>query len=214
MQRSERALSQRGELRIVRYREFDVSSFESLLRAAFEIEQLGWKGQEQSSALSNQRAFQFYSENARHLAASGNFELVFLMLEKTPIAFEYGYVADRTYFSHKVSYDPKFKQYGPGHLLLNYLLQNFYQDGFIDRIDTMGILSPATARWCNDFYQRDRYIISTKSNISRALVQSQAAAKRAWQSVRVCNNTRADQQPITLRSLSKSSRVSNPVPSA
>ncbi len=157
------------------------------LNSAFAIEHAGWKGKQNSSVLSVPGTFEFYLEVARSLCGANAFELQFLTVDGKKIAFEYGYVAQKTYYSHKVGYAPQYAGIGPGQLLMYLQLQSFFESAEINRVDTMGILSRATARWCNDFSTRYKYLISTGGIAGNSIVSTFGLLKS-----KLCR----DQQPM------------------
>lgn len=168
MRSSLRKLEQLGKVTFERHRSVgDDHILEQLMTEAIQVENLGWKGSENSSVRSNPSIELFFRNVGKSLNESGMLELQFLRIDGRPIAFEWGYVARGVYYSHKVGFDPEFARYSPGQLLMFKQLPEFFGDDEIHQVDTMGILSQATARWTTGQYSMNRYRVSGSGLIPR-----------------------------------------------
>ncbi len=90
---------------------------ESLLREAFAVEELGWKGVRGTAIASQRELRHFYAEIARWASARGWLRLAFLRLDGLPIAVQFDLEVARTYYSLKIGYDPAYEHFAPGKLL-------------------------------------------------------------------------------------------------
>lgn len=160
-----------GELGHVRFeRHFDIACPERLNRLmdeAIGIEHGSWKGDSGTSIRSRPEIEEFYRNIGRELNRRGMFELQFLRAGDIAVAFEWGYRVNGTYHSHKIGYRREYAEFSPGQLLLFAQLQEFFSAGNVSHVDTMGILSPATARWITDKYQMMRYRVSSPRLLDR-----------------------------------------------
>ena len=157
---------------------------ESAIKTAFEIEDKSWKGDQGESVLQTEKMFDFFMNLALELDRHHMFDLHILSLNDRPIAFDYGYILNRVFHSHKVSFDPEFSQYSPGHLMNEQVIQNYLESGICDSIDAMGILDVATASWSNSQYSRGKLIMSTGTVVGQALTKSFVAAKKTVRRIR------------------------------
>lgn len=94
-----------------------------LLDEGFGVEPSGWKERRGTAINSSLRTLSFYREIARWAASRGTLRLAFLRLDGRALAFQFGLEEDRTYYFLKGGYDPAFRQYAPGKLLVRELLR-------------------------------------------------------------------------------------------
>ncbi len=164
-----------GELELDVHREFDARDIEPLLRLGFEIEDRSWKGEAGTSVLRTPGMFDFFLHQALQLAAWRQLRLTFLRHNDRPIAFEYGYCAKGTYFSHKVGYDPAYSDYSPGQLLRALLLERFHEEGDVSVFDFCGPLTSATAKWSTRSYAIGKWLIAPRRLLSRCALGARQA---------------------------------------
>jgi hypothetical protein len=174
MRSSLRNLEERGPVVFERHHDMTGVRFDELFDEALAIEHRGWKGTEATSLLSQPEACQFFLEVARELNRAGILELHFLRVGGLAVAFEIGYRSATTWYSHKVGYDPDFTRYSPGQLLMYLQLQHWFAGGQVQRVDTMGLLTLASAKWCNHIRPRYRIRVLRPGILPRL----------AWHSVR------------------------------
>lgn len=177
VRKSKRQLEARGDLRVERIRD-DSPRLRSVLRACFEVEDSGWKGEQGSSVLKTPGMFEFILDEARTMAASGMLDLWVLRFEGEIIAFEYCYQAKGICFSHKISFDPRWSKQGPGRLLRYFQLEALHRDPEMRLLDTLGILCPAKAKWSTRNYTLGRLVADNGSNCGRWVVRCGSRAKR------------------------------------
>ncbi len=135
---------------------------ESLLKSGFEVEDRSWKADEGTATLRTAGAFPYFVEQARLLLPMGQLLLAFLTLDDRPIAFEYGWQVKGTYHSLKVGYDAAYSHLSPGQLLRYLMLERLFAEGRIQRVDYLGPLSDATAKWATDTYPVSRLYLATR----------------------------------------------------
>ncbi len=163
-----RQLQQLGPVTLQRHRRIGNSKqLSALMTEVIRIEKSGWKGQQGSAIGSRPEIERFYRQVARTLDQAGLVEIHMLCVAGRPVAFDLGYLADHTWYSHKVGYDSEFANYSPGQLLLYQQLQRWFTDDQVRQVDTMGIFSDATAKWTRQTRPAHRYRISRPGSIDR-----------------------------------------------
>ena len=113
LRKYQRQLADLGCVSFEHHLEFDRGHLKRCFDIAFGIENLGWKGTQNSSVLAAGQ-WRVFLENARHLASAGELRISFLKIDGKPIAFEFGVLGKRIYHSWKIGYDPAFAKYAPG----------------------------------------------------------------------------------------------------
>jgi CelD/BcsL family acetyltransferase involved in cellulose biosynthesis len=103
--------------------------FEEKLRIGLQIEQSGWKGEEKTAILSDAKAGPFYLGLAREAAQRGYLRLYFLKSAGKAIAFHFSVVLQGVYLFLKPGYDERYKEYSPGHLLVEDVLKDCIAEG-------------------------------------------------------------------------------------
>ena len=126
----------------------------------------------------------FFTEMAGVFAQSGSLELLQLRHEGEPIAAEFGYRSKGTYFSHKVGYDPRFAEYGPGNLLMYLQLQQYHATRSHQKLDAISEISPTMARWANRIEMRHRMQVSLSGRIGNQLTGALDIAIRSVRRLR------------------------------
>jgi CelD/BcsL family acetyltransferase involved in cellulose biosynthesis len=152
-------------------------SLGELLDQCFTLENGTWKGDRRSSVLSQPGMTQFYRSLARQLADGQMFRLALLKLGDQIVAFDYGFAAKGSWFSFKIGYDTCHARHSPGNLLTWKLIERLHQTPGFSRLDTMGELSPATARWATGSYRRSCCIAATQRRMSPWLVEGYVRLK-------------------------------------
>ncbi len=146
LRRGEKRLTQQGDIALRVLTPASIGAADSRrLELALDIEhhksdRPGWTSI-RSAGLS-----EFFQEQAELAARRREFILSFLELAGEPIAFEYGWIAKRTYHSLKVGYCPEFKSQMPGHILMWKLGEFLGARGDIDRIDCLCSATTALAK--------------------------------------------------------------------
>jgi len=114
----------------------------------FRLEASGWKGQQQSAILHNGTR-SFFEEIAESSARFGYFVLYMLELNGQLIAAHYGFTLRDCYYSVIVAYDENFKQFSPGHLLVDEIVRDCAVRG-IRRYDITGQDQEWKTRWTTE----------------------------------------------------------------
>jgi CelD/BcsL family acetyltransferase involved in cellulose biosynthesis len=115
-----RELAPLGHLRLRRFEQADPATLERF----YKLEAAGWKGQEGSAITCDANTRQFYDEVAHFAERFGYLSLYFLELNDQLLAGHFGLSQDGRYFSPKVAYDEKLKDWAPGHLIVSEILQD------------------------------------------------------------------------------------------
>lgn len=147
MKRALRRLGFEGKVQFEMRSRLDVTEVEPWLRAAFAVEDQGWKGAAGSSVLRTPGMFQFFVRHAEQLAEWGQLETAALRLDGRMLAFIYGFRAKGVCFAHKISYDPRFAAFSPGQILFQHMLERLHGEGDVQWLDFMGPLTQAMSRW-------------------------------------------------------------------
>jgi CelD/BcsL family acetyltransferase involved in cellulose biosynthesis len=121
---------------------------QNALARFFELEASGWKGQNRSSILASGTKL-FFEEIAESAARFGYFALYMLELNGKLIAAHYGFTLRDCYYSAIVAYDESFKQFSPGHLIIEEIVRDCAARG-IARYDTTGQDQEWKMRWTTE----------------------------------------------------------------
>jgi CelD/BcsL family acetyltransferase involved in cellulose biosynthesis len=90
---------------------------DTYLQEAFEIENSGWKGENNSSILKDEKSKAFYTDLAISMNERGNYLLKFLNFNNERIAFDYYLIDKKKYYLLKIGFKDAYKKYSPGHIL-------------------------------------------------------------------------------------------------
>lgn len=131
-----------AELRLERITSPDAAS----LAEFYELEQSGWKGQRGTAIADSEATRRFYDELARTAAGQGYFSLYLLRLGDKVAAGHYGLSYRGRYYSPKVAYDESLSQLGPGHLIVQSILDDILGRGFHE-FDFVGPWMEWKAEW-------------------------------------------------------------------
>jgi CelD/BcsL family acetyltransferase involved in cellulose biosynthesis len=123
----------------------------------YELEASGWKGQ-QSSAIICKQIRPFFDEIAESTARFGYFTLYVLELKQKLIAAQYGFTYRSCYYSVTVAYDEDFKEFSPGHLIIEEILRDCCTRG-IRVFDTTGQNQEWKMRWTKQSRPLNHYFI-------------------------------------------------------
>ncbi len=170
MRKALRRANEEGGVELDIRRPSSAAEADSLMLEGFAVEHNSWKGNQQTSVLSNPTVWSFYRGQAAAMAEQGQLEISLLRHQGKAIGFEYGWYTDGVYFTPKVGYDDAYSKFSPGQLL-RYLRYEkaFAQDG-LRTIDFHGPLSEATAKWATHTYPVSRLVIETGGSGGRALL--------------------------------------------
>jgi CelD/BcsL family acetyltransferase involved in cellulose biosynthesis len=135
LRRRRRRLEERGAISVRRVG--GGVELQSRLEDCFALERSGWKGRKGTAAAQSKRTRGFYTGLA-HRAADGDYlSLFFLMLDGKAIAAQYALTRRGVYSLVMTCYDEAFKEYSPGHLLLEDVMKQCIARG-LSEFDFLG----------------------------------------------------------------------------
>ena len=95
----------------------------------YALEASGWKGKEQTAISANPATRAFYDGIASAAASRGYFSLYLTEFGGKPVAGHFGLTYRGRYHAAKVAYDESYSAYGPGHLILEAVLDDLLRQG-------------------------------------------------------------------------------------
>jgi CelD/BcsL family acetyltransferase involved in cellulose biosynthesis len=125
---------------------------DELLGEAFRLEAASWKGSRRTAIVSHSATRRFYDDVAHWAARRGWLRLVFLRVDGRAVAFHYALEEGRVYYPLKGGYDPAFRQFSPGTLIIQLTLERAFADG-LARYELLGGAEPYKLTWtssCRD----------------------------------------------------------------
>jgi CelD/BcsL family acetyltransferase involved in cellulose biosynthesis len=117
----------RSNARVLVGKEVTSETIENFLR----LENMGWKGENKSSLLSQPKHADFFRDMAQRFSADERAFFCELRLEGRVIASSSNFVSGRTGFAFKIGWDPEFASVGPG-LLAELELMRWLGGGGLD----------------------------------------------------------------------------------
>lgn len=180
MNRSGKRLANEGEVQFDLCNRFEPQHVEAWMHEAFDVENLGWKGQCGTSVIRTKGMFDYFVGQAQQLAAWGQLETAALRLDGLMLAFVYGFRAKNTFFALKIGYDPRFAAFCPGQYLFYRLLERFHNDGKTQAVDFLGPLTQSLSRWRPATYGVGRIIVAPRHWLGRAAVSAYANVWRRF----------------------------------
>ncbi len=136
--------------------------WEEALDTAWRIEDASWKGQAGTSVLRTPGMREFYLKQTQMLAQWGYARLAFLEAAGRPIAFAFGWETKGVVQVWKISYDPEFSRFSPGHLLWYLWFQKLAESNKPVTVDFLGPLTDGTRPWAAGSYPIGRLILATR----------------------------------------------------
>jgi CelD/BcsL family acetyltransferase involved in cellulose biosynthesis len=120
LRRRRRRLEERGSLAL------EIATGEvrlaELLDEGFAVEPSGWKASAGTAIVSRPDTLEFYRRVAAWAARRGSLRLAFLRLDGQPLAFHFTIEDDCAAYQLKGGYDPAFREFAPGTLLIHDML--------------------------------------------------------------------------------------------
>lgn len=116
------------------------------LQAAFAVEGSGWKTQQGSSVLTNDRYAAFFTAYCRHAAREGTLRIALLRIGGRVAASQVAIERGRAFWLLKIGYDPEFAACSPG-MLLMYETIAYAASRSLDRFEMLGEMEPWIAVW-------------------------------------------------------------------
>jgi CelD/BcsL family acetyltransferase involved in cellulose biosynthesis len=148
-----RQLSECGSADFRRIGTYDRDSLDRF----YQLEASGWKGEEGTAILRNGTQV-FYDEIAKSAAHFGYFSLYLLELKGELIAAHFSLTYRDKCYSPIVTYNEKFSQYAPGHLIVSEILQDCVKRG-IRGFDITGQDQPWKMKWTTEARPVDHHFI-------------------------------------------------------
>ena len=102
---------------------------EPLLTEGFRVESSGWKGARGTAILSRPETEEFYREVGAWAAEKGWLRLAFLRLDGRTVAFEFAIEEGGVYYALKSGFDPAYRAFSPGKLLIHLTLKHAFSLG-------------------------------------------------------------------------------------
>ena len=181
MVRAAKRLACEGAVQFEMNSRLDVSEVEPWLRAAFELEDCGWKGEAGTSVLRTPGMFRFFVGQAQQLAPLGPIGDRRGATRRPSAGVHLGFRAKGVYFAHKISYDPRMAAFSPGQLLFCHVLEQLHNSSDTWALDFMGPLNQALSRWRPESYGIGRVAIAPRRLAGRAAMY---AYKNWWRRFR------------------------------
>ena len=119
-----RRLQQLGRTTWAYTRHSGTAVTEKHLGEAQRIERLSWKGQRGLGVFADDRDFRFHTDLLATPEKEFALDLAFLSIDGSPAVFQYGFVQGSTYFAYNTSYDPQYRDFSPGMLIMNALIED------------------------------------------------------------------------------------------
>lgn len=129
---------------------------EESLREAFAVEASGWKGRGGTAIQSRSETRRFYTDVARWSAARGLLRLFFLRLDGHPLAMLYALEQTGTCHLLKGGYDPRYRRFSPGKLLMRGVVAHCFEAG-LSRLEFHGDAEPYKLCWSGAVEERKRF---------------------------------------------------------
>lgn len=102
-------------------RSFDGTKAEGI-ETAFEIDNMSHKQSGGYNTFATETTKDFFRNLAKYFQKNICFNILYF--ENTPIAFEIGFIAGKTYFGNQISFLADYKQYSPGKVLVTRLIEH------------------------------------------------------------------------------------------
>lgn len=184
IKRSRKKLDAAGNLSIERMQTPTDAQLSEALTACFAVEDRSWKGEQGTSILRTPGLPEYYHREARLMRDCGLLDLWMLKLDGEIIAFEYCQYSKGTCFSHKISFDPRWQKLSPGRVLRSFQLQRYHEDLSAKRLDTLGVLCEAKAKWVTRTYVSSRCVVSTGGWSSNLMLSGFQFARQLYRKIR------------------------------
>ena len=195
IRRSRKKLDNAGELAIERMQTPADEHLYEALEECYAVEDRSWKGANGTSILKTPGLREYYHREARLMRDCGLLDLWLMKLDGQVIAFEYCQYSKGTCFSHKISFDPRWQKFSPGRVLRSYQLERYHEDSSAQRLDTLGVLCEAKAKWVTRTYVSSRCVVSTGGFVSNLLLRGFKIARHLYRRIRPVQGLEAAPKP-------------------
>lgn len=146
MRRRRRRLSDKGTVSLDLCDGTDDAELTARLDEGLKLEASGWKGRGGTAICQASDTLGFYTALAKQAESEGRLRLWFLRLDGKAIAFHYGLQDGARYLLLKPTYDEAHGEVGPGHLLMEEVLQDCIARG-LREFDFLGPGMPWKSDW-------------------------------------------------------------------
>lgn len=127
-----------------------------IMRIVHNIDNNSEKKHRGYDAFSNNRIKIFYRYLSEHL--NNNYVTNILYFKEKPIAYEIGFIVNKTYFGSQISYLKKYFSYSPGKMLAVLIIEKFGKNK-VNHIDFGSGDNPLKREFCSDFKELYKVII-------------------------------------------------------
>lgn len=151
------------------------------IKSFFTLESSGWKGAQRSAIAHHPAALHFYEMATAEAARHGYLKVLSLVLDGRPIATQLGLFMSGIYYTPKVAYDERFRDFSPGHLLMQYAIQDITRLG-ATRFEFLGPNALWKSVWSTSLQRHDTCYIfrpSLRGRTAHAAVGKVALSLRA-----------------------------------
>jgi CelD/BcsL family acetyltransferase involved in cellulose biosynthesis len=128
---------------------------ESSLAEGFAVESAGWKAARRTAITARPETERFYREVGAWAAAKSWLRLAFLRLDGRALAFEFAIEEGGVYYALKSGYDPEYRAFSPGKLLIHQTLEQAFTLG-LARYE-LGVAEKYKSSWANAFRKLVRF---------------------------------------------------------
>lgn len=146
MRRRRRRLSDKGTISLDLCESSDAAALAARLDEGLKLEASGWKGRGGTAISQAVDTLGFYTALARQAESEGRLRLRFLRLDGKAIAFHFALQDGARYLLLKPTYDEDHGEVGPGHLLMEQVLQDCIARG-LQEFDFLGPGMPWKSDW-------------------------------------------------------------------
>jgi hypothetical protein len=164
IRKAKRRADSAGELVLLRYDTAD----ENALLTFYKLEASGWKKKAGTAIACEERLLAFYNEAAIAAANKGYFNLYILELDKRPIAGIYAFALDGVFCVPKIGYDEQYKDFAPGHLIVNGVLRDCAERD-LHEFDFLGNWMPWKASWTSEARPQSTYYVFRPGVLSKSI---------------------------------------------
>ena len=184
MRKRIRRLSARGPLRLLRIETADPH----FMQLFYDLEKAGWKGNGGTAIACHQNTRTFYDEIAQNADRFKYLSLYFLEVNGQMIAANLGLSRHGRYFSLKLAMNENYREFGPGHLMINAGLADCVRRG-LDEFDFTGPWAEYERTWTSHLRPHFWFWVFRRGAYGRVLhtvrFQARACVKKMLRGTRL-----------------------------
>jgi len=177
LRKKERRLNERGEVSFARYGG-EREKLPELLDTAVMLEKMSWKGDRRIGLFTDEEQISFHQEFLLSETGRNHADLVFLLLDERPIAYQYAFKWDHVYYAYNTAFDPEFSDLSPGNILMNQLIRECHHSGRYTILDLMRGGEEYKFMWTDKVSWNRRIVIYNKTLYGRMLFLAAKARER------------------------------------